>query len=81
MHKTNNADTKSLVVNLAIEAEEFVRLYKGTARDVVARAANGQTVRFPANILKPFVAHNGVHGRFKITFNVNGKLIAIDKFG
>ncbi len=74
-----NADTRSLVINLAIEADEFVRIYKGTARDVVARATSGQTVRFPANILKPFVAHAGVHGRFKITFNANGKLIAIDK--
>ena len=72
-------ERKSVVVKLAIEADEFLRLYKGSARDVLARATNGQTVRFPANILKPFVAHDGVHGRFKITFNVNGKLIAIDK--
>lgn len=79
MTKASNADTKSLVVNLAIEADEFVRLYKGTARDVVARATNGQTVRFPANILRPFVTHDGVRGRFKISFNANGKLIAIDR--
>lgn len=73
--------TSSVVVNLAIDADEFLRLYKGTARDVLARATNGQTVRFPANILRPFVTREGVHGRFKITFNANGKLIAIDKFG
>lgn len=72
-------ETKLLVVKLAIEADEFVRLYKGTARSVVARATNGKTVRFPANILRPFVTRDGVRGRFKITFNASGKLIAIDK--
>lgn len=77
--KTTAGDTRSLMVDLAIDAEEFLRFYKGAARTVVVTAVNGQTVRFPANILKPFVAHNGVHGRFEITFSANGKLIAIDK--
>lgn len=71
--------TKSVVVKLTIEADEFLRLYKGTARDVLARATNGQTVRFPANILRPFVTREGVRGRFKISFDATGKLIAIDK--
>ena len=80
MNKTTSAATKSVVVKLDIKADEFLRLYKGTARDVFATATNGQKVRFPANILRPFVTRDGVRGRFKITFSANGKLIAIDKF-
>ena len=81
MKKTTNTPTKSLVVKLAIAPDEFVRLYQGSARDVLARATNGQTVRFPANILRSFVTRDGVRGRFRISFDANGKLVAIDKIG
>ena len=79
MNKTSNTTTKSLVFTLAITPDEFLRLYQGTARNVVTRATNGQTVRFPANILRPFVTRDGVRGRFRISFDVNGKLISVDK--
>lgn len=79
MNKTSNTTTKSLVFTLAITPDEFLRLYQGTARNVVTRATNGQTVRFPANILRPFVTRDGVRGRFRISFDAYGKLIAIDK--
>ena len=72
-------NSKSVVLDLAISADEFLRLYQGAASQVLARANDGQSVRFPANILRPFVHHDGVHGRFVITFDETGKLLSIDK--
>ncbi len=78
---TDTTDTRSLVFTLAITPDEFLRLYQGTVRNVVTKASNGQTVRFPANILRPFVTRDGVQGTFRISFDAKGKLTDIDKLG
>ena len=71
--------TRSLVVELSIEADEFLQSYRGATKDVLARAVNGQTIRFPANILKSFVSHDGIQGRFRIHFDQKGKFVSIDR--
>src|SRR5690606_19435438 len=57
---------ESIIIDLHIAAEEYQRLYRGTAQDVIARARDGRRVRFPARILMPFVEHRGVVGSFEI---------------
>lgn len=71
--------THTLVVDLHIGADEYVRHYSGAANVVVARARNGQTVKFPANILRPFVLHDGVHGAFSLLIDDRSKLLSIDR--
>lgn len=68
-----------ILVSLTIDKNEFMRLYQGSARTVVTRATDGRTVRFPANILRPFLLHNGISGTFRITFNDEGKYQGIEK--
>lgn len=70
---------RSLVVNLHIPPDEYQRLYQGTARDVLAYSADGQRVRFPAMILRPFVTHAGVRGRFRIDFDERNRFHGIKK--
>ena len=70
---------KSLVLRLAIRKDELLRLYSGDARAVIAVAENGQTVRFPANILREYVDHDGVHGRFRIALAEDGKFSALSR--
>jgi hypothetical protein len=60
---------KSIIVNLSISTDEFQRLYEGTVKTVFAHSVDGRSIRFPAGILRPFVLHNGVHGRFQIDFD------------
>lgn len=69
----------SVTVNLHISAEEYLRVYQGTGKVVVARDLQGRTVRFPAKILQPFVGHHGISGCFKITFSDHGKFQTIEK--
>ena len=70
---------RTFVVDLAISADEFLRLYQGSARAVVVRARNGQTVQFPANALTRFVLHDGVHGSFRLVIDAQNRLESIDR--
>ncbi|TQV80991.1 DUF2835 family protein [Exilibacterium tricleocarpae] len=69
----------SLIVDLAISAEEYQRLYRGAANAVVARARDGRRVRFPAHILRPFVTHTGIQGSFAITFDADNRYQAVER--
>ena len=70
---------RSIIVPLKIYPEEFQRLYEGNAKDVSARSINGLKVRFPANILRPYVTHAGVIGTFAIHFSDENKFHSIEK--
>lgn len=69
----------SLIVNLAIPADEFVRIYQGSAKVVIARSIEGKQVKFPADILRPYVLHQGIYGQFKIHFDELHKFKSIEK--
>ncbi|MDN3639545.1 DUF2835 family protein [Simiduia curdlanivorans] len=64
-------------VDLVIEKEELLRLYRGSARIVSARAIDGRRIQFPAQALRAFVTDSGVNGRFRIEFDQAFKLVSI----
>lgn len=64
---------------LHIPAHEYQQYYSGSARDVIVTASDGRNIQFPANILRSFVGHDGIHGEFVIEFDDNNKFIAINK--
>lgn len=66
---------------LAISAEEYLVYYKGVAREVVVTLANGQSLQFPADALRPFVTREGVHGAFVMRVNAQNKLQGIERIG
>ncbi len=72
---------KSIIVNLVISAEEFQRLYEGSAKAVYAHSIDGRSIRFPAHILRPFVQHTGVRGTFQIDFDEENRFNAIRRLG
>ncbi|AQT59797.1 hypothetical protein CBP51_01775 [Cellvibrio mixtus] len=71
----------SIVVSLVISAEEFQRLYQGSAKTVFAQSLDGRNIRFPAGILRPFVLHNGVRGTFQINFDADNRFHSIQRLG
>ena len=60
---------QTLIVDLVISAEEFQKLYQGSAKHVLCHSQDGRRVRFPASILRQFVTMQGISGRFQITFD------------
>ena len=71
--------SRQLHVVLNIPANVIHSYYSGTVREVVATTLDGRVVRFPANILRPFVTHDGVQGEFAIEFDANHKFVAIHR--
>jgi len=70
--------TSRFVVSLNIPADEFRRLYEGSANTVVTRDdLSGQSVRFPANVLRQFVEAGGVYGRFELHVDADNRLQTI----
>jgi hypothetical protein len=70
---------RHIIVNLNISAEEYLSWYSGAARTVMATSVDGRSVRFPANILQPFVMRDGIRGQFCIFFNEEGKFDRIER--
>ncbi|WP_027709460.1 DUF2835 domain-containing protein [Zooshikella ganghwensis] len=67
----------SVTVALSISTEEFLRYYKGSAKQVIAHTVDGRSVSFPANILQRFLTHEGIHGQFVIEFDNAGHFKSI----
>ncbi len=73
--------TQAVTVTVNIGPEEYVKAYQGPGKTVWAVDSEGRSIRFPANILRPFVEHDGIHGRFRIEFNELGKFSGIYRIG
>lgn len=69
----------SIEFEIRISAEEYLKRYKGVARDVFTHAKDGRSIRFPASILQPFILHDGIRGCFRIHFNAEGKFERIER--
>ena len=66
-----------ITVDIQISAEDYLAHYQGFAREVVARAEDGRIIRFPSNILQPFITRSGINGRFVISFDKDNRYIGI----
>lgn len=69
----------SVIVNLSIPADEYLRVYQGSAKLVSAITSDGRRVQFPARILQKAVTREGIHGRFRIEFDQAGKFQNISR--
>ena len=65
--------------NLSISAQEYLRVYRGSARQVVVRGTDGSSLSFPAEHLRRFVSHDGVQGRFELKYDASNKFVSLEK--
>ncbi len=68
-----------IYVTLNISSQQLIHYYTGTVSTVVAHTINGQTIRFPANILRSVVQADGVHGMFELAIDEHHKFISIKR--
>lgn len=66
-----------IVLPIRLSADEYLKYYRGSARNVYARDLQGRVVQFPANLLQRFVTKDGIDGVFEITITAAGKLVDI----
>ena len=70
---------KTIQINLTISAEEYRRYYSGQAQSVRVRSVDGRIVQFPANSLRPFLSHTGIHGAYALELDDALKLVSLKK--
>ena len=64
---------------LSISADDYVTYYQGVTRAVSILGDNGKRIEFPAEHLRQFVTHDGVHGNFELEFDDNNRFVALKK--
>lgn len=62
-----------------IPAEQILAYYQGAARQVSVVADDGRRVEFPAEKLRPFLDHQGVHGVFELEFDDKHRFVALHR--
>jgi hypothetical protein len=70
---------KQYAFHLRITPEQYLDYYRGTARSVIALAASGQKVQFPASLLQRYISQDGIHGHFVLICDDNNKCIELQK--
>ena len=65
--------------DLHISYDDFEMVYSGQVKQVFTYALDGRSIKFPAAILRPYLTHNGVNGRFCLLFDENHKFIDIER--
>lgn len=68
---------KRMRFSLYISAEKYQAYYRGSAKFIRVQSEDGRMLKFPADKLQQFVSHNGIEGRFEITFDDNFKLLGL----
>ena len=72
-------ENKALTFRLNVNREEAMRYYRGEASAVVALTDSGQSLQFPALHVRRFITQSGIHGRFRLRFDSNHKLLSLER--
>ena len=65
--------------HLRLTSQQCLDYYRGAAPSVVVQADTGQTIQFPASLLRRFVTINGIEGDFVLTCDENHKNPRLEK--
>ncbi len=71
---------KQFYFRLQISQQQYLQYYQGTANAVQVVSECGKRLHFPAARLRPFLTHNGIHGRFRLTIDDNNRFIDLQMF-
>jgi hypothetical protein len=60
---------------LRVSPEAYLDYYRGIARVVVVSTTCGETLQFPAALLKKFVTAAGIEGDFELLCDANNRCV------
>jgi hypothetical protein len=70
---------RTIRFRIDIGADEWLRVYQGTAHRVRVRDEEGRVIDFSAALMRTHVRHDGVHGLFQMQLDENNRLIAMQR--
>ncbi len=65
--------------SLQLTADQYLQVYRGTAKRVSAIASDGRRIEFPAQNIQKFLTHDGISGKFEMELTAENKFVAIRK--
>lgn len=68
---------RELIFDLSISSDEFMKVYRGEARHVLAVSRDGLRVQFPASILRRYLTRYGIQGSFAVLIDDHNKFQSI----
>jgi len=68
-----------LIFKLAISAEAYLAVYKGHAKNISTRAADGRRIEFSADKVRKFLTHDGIYGVFEMEITQEQKFLSIKR--
>ena len=75
----HNEDRLRYCFHLRLTSEQCLDYYRGAAPNVVVSATTGETVRFPASLLRRFVTNDGIEGDFVLTCDAARKNARLER--
>lgn len=72
---------QSVVIPLAISAEQWLSYYRGQVKTVRAAALDGRRIQFPARVLQKYVTPDGIMGVFRVRFDSANRFVDIEQLG
>ena len=70
-----------LRIRLDLSSQEYLAYYQGRAVAIQTMSLDGRRVRFPASILRPHLAHDGIRGLFVLRFDGNNRVVDLRRIG
>lgn len=70
---------QEITFSLRISADEYLRYYNGSAKQVRVNSLDGRVLRFPANLLQRFVTNDGIEGVFALQYDSDNRFIDIKR--
>ncbi len=67
--------------SIQVSREHLLAYYGGQAQRVQVTAENHKRLDLPARILRKYVTHQGLSGRFKITLDDDNRLLSLERVG
>jgi hypothetical protein len=65
--------------SLQLTADQFLRVYQGTAKRVSVIASDGRRIEFSAQNIRKFLTHDGISGSFEMELTAENKFVAIKR--
>ena len=62
-----------------LDYAECLLYYSGQINQVIVTTEDHINIQFPAQFIRRFVQADGVHGRFRLVFDGNNKLVSLDR--
>jgi len=68
-------------IHVDISRDDLLRWYRGEARHLIARAADGRRISLPVEVLRRFVSEDGLKGWFLLTLDAAHRFVSLRKLG